>query len=135
MYVYTYMYIYLVHVRTRFKKIDEQKGRKRETERARGNVIEREGMVHVAGREERTKRKRERERGNYPWKLGRGLVSSATRVSQPGRVFGWNSLHLPFAAISLSILSLSLPRAPYSPIPDQAYAPSSCHSIYQSMLV
>ena len=104
MYVYTYMYIYLVHVRTRFKKIDEQKGRKRETERARGNVIEREGMVHVAGREEEKERERERK---LPLEIG-----SWTGQFCNTRVATRQSIRLEFAPFTvrcnLSIHSLSL---------------------------
>ena len=82
-------------------------------------------------------RNRERETENNPSKLGRELVSSATRVSQPA------SIRLEFVPFTVCY-NLSIPSLPSfaplypclnSPIPDQAYAPSSCHSIYQSALL
>lgn len=116
-------------IRSRFKEIvieGQSKGGIR-------IMIEREGMIRAQDRD----RNRERETENNPSKLGRELVSSATRVSQPA------SIRLEFVPFTVCY-NLSIPSLPSfaplypclnSPIPDQAYAPSSCHSIYQSALL
>ena len=148
MYMYVYTYVYLVHVRTRFKKIDVQKvERERECRDANSHGKRRDGTRSRQGETHKEKeRERERERGEkQPLEIG-----SWTGQFCNTRVATSQSIRLEFAPFTvrcnLSIRSLSLslspsfrssllPRAPYSPIPDQAYAPSSCHSIYQSVLV
>ena len=145
MYMYVYTYVYLVHVRTRFKKIDVQKvERERERERdANSHGKRRDGTRSRQG-ETHKEKERERERGETTsenWVVDWSVLQHACR-NQPEYSAGIRSIYrslqslYPFSlSLSPSFRSSLLPRAPYSPIPDQAYAPSSCHSIYQSVLV
>lgn len=98
-------------------------------------MIEREGMIRARDREVEIERERQKITPRN-WVVDWSVLQHTCR-NQP--VFGWNSFHLPCATISLSLLFplllLCIPAPTPQPIPDQAYAPSSCHSIYQSALL
>ncbi|KOX76714.1 hypothetical protein WN51_11069 [Melipona quadrifasciata] len=60
-------------------------------------LVQKGWYTQQAERNAQRERERERERKLPLWKLGRGLVSSATRVSQPGRLTE-NAFAYPFIA-------------------------------------